>query len=254
MVAPVFCSHYVLPMSAALPDPAASVPAARLSGPAEEEKAVRCRSRVSRWLREMVGIGAKLVERIGRLDASRRAYPDTPRTVDLAVVGALVARAMRWTRALQARFAAERRARAAALRQKRGHERAKPPDGELAELARLFREIRSEILGAPAPAEKPAPDDCIDGKETAEVVGQICADLGVAATLMRGARFARRIEAIAAKAQALLGGPDEAWKAPPIPKPQDDPTDEHTASLLAEARLLLVPVADCAPALVPDTG
>ncbi len=235
-------------MSAALPDPAASDPAACLAGLAGEGQG-RFRSRVSRWLGEMVGIGARLMERVGRLDASRRAHPETPRTVDLTVVGALVARAMRWTRALQARFAAERKARAALRRQKHGRKRAEPPDAEVAELSRLFREIRRELTEAPAPAEKPAPDDCIDGKETAEVVGQICADLGVAATLMRSARFARRIEAIAAKAQALLGGPDEPWKAPPIPPPQDNPTDEYMASLYAAAK----PMADCAPP-VPDTG
>ncbi len=240
-------------MSAALPDPAASDPAACLAGLAGEGQG-RFRSRVSRWLGEMVGIGARLMERVGRLDASRRAHPETPRTVDLTVVGALVARAMRWTRALQARFAAERKARAALRRQKHGRKRAEPPDAEVAELSRLFREIRRELTEAPAPAEKPAPDDCIDGKETAEVVGQICADLGVAATLMRSARFARRIEAIAAKAQALLGGPDEAWKAPPIPQLVGHPTGEYAASPQADARLLLAAVADRAPAPVPDTG
>jgi hypothetical protein len=202
----------------------------------------------------MASMGAKLMERIGRLDASRRGFPDAPRTVDLTMVGALVARAMRWARALQARLAAERKARAALRRQKRGSKRAEPMDGRLAELAAMLRDIRRELAELEPPAEKPEPDDCIDGKETAEVVGQICADLGVAATLMRSARFARRIEAIAAKAQALLGGPDEAWKAPPIPQLVGHPTEEYAASPQADALLLLTAVADRAPASVSDTG
>jgi hypothetical protein len=206
----------------------------------------------------MAGIGARLVKRIGRLDEARRAFPDAPRVVDLAVVGTLVARAMRWARALQARFAAEKKARAALARQKRVRKRAERWDGELAELAGMLREIRREVAEMAPPAEKPEPDDCIDGKETAEVIGQICADLGVAATLMCSEKMARRIEAIAAKAHALLGGPDEPWKAPPIPKPLRIPTDEHAESPEAVAGRMLAHLMDASapppPTHAPDTG
>ena len=247
-------------MSAAHLDTAASAPAATPSGLAGESQVARGRSRLRRWLGEMADIGANLMENIGRIAAFRRTNPAIPPGVDLGVVGALVARAMRWSRALQARFAAEKKARAAqepATRDRlqpatRDSRQAGPLDGALAGIEGMLRGIRRELEPAAAPVEKPEPDDCIDGKATAEVVGQICADLGIAATLMRGARAARQIEAIAAKARALLGGPEEPWTAPPIPPPRDSASDEHMASLQDVARQMLAPVATPVP--VPDTG
>jgi hypothetical protein len=87
-----------------------------------------------------------------------------------------------------------------------------------------------------APAdEAPLPPVCIKGKPTAEVVGQICADLDAAATLLNNDEAAGQIAAIAAAARALLGAPAETWtKLPPPDLPEGaagaaEPAATHAA-------------------------
>jgi hypothetical protein len=245
-------------MTAAQPDIAASDPQTRPSRPAGQDATdararLRVGRRVGRWLGQLVDIAEGLVGRMRSIAASQREDPAARPAIDLDLGSSLLARAMRWTRALRARLAAEAEdARAAMKREniwREPPERLNDWDEGGDDLDWVDATLRRLSLRRQAPAETaaepPAADDCIDGKPVAEVVAQICADLGVAATLLRGAEAAQRIAAIAAEAHALLGGP-EAWTPPPIPAAEQRSAAEPAAS--AQAAPMPTPV----PA--PDTG
>ncbi len=125
----------------------------------------------------------------------------------------LVQRALRWTRALQARLAAEARAK---------------KTGRSAEAEGLDRLARR--MGRPdwyKPASKPrkrAPDigigpranDCILGLTTAEVAAHICADLAHGVTLLGNSKALGIVVAIAKDVREMLGGSDELWQPRPV--------------------------------------
>src|SRR5271165_4609323 len=101
--------------AAAAQDTAASEPQARPANPSGQgAREARCRRRLGRWLGWLAGIGTTLAARISLIAKHRAHSPDPapgsaphPVRVDLTLAWALVARAMRWTRALQARLAPE---------------------------------------------------------------------------------------------------------------------------------------------------
>jgi hypothetical protein len=204
-----------------------------------------------RWLVRLARIAGTLGDRMNRTAASRRADPTAARSVDLDMGWALVTRAIRWTVALQVRFLAECKAAAKIVLAARF--------GATAKAASKTRESRQDAA-APAPVRrKPGagaaagampPDRCIAGKSLAEVVAQICADLGVAATLLEGRPEAAEIAAIAAAARAFLGGPDETWTARPLPRASlpavRPPAMREAAPAVAAAALVAV--------TAPDTG
>jgi hypothetical protein len=204
---------------------------------------------VGRWLGQLADIGVAVLERMTYIAGHRRSEgvaafavpePGTGR-VDLNLVWSLVARAMRWTSALRARLAAEAKAAKAALpARSRSSDR---PDGD--DGADWNENLLSLRRAAPGQKPEPESEDCILDKPTAEVVGQICADLDAAAMLMRGRLWAGQIAAIAAAARALLGGPDEAWTPLPVAGMPDRVADE--------AEVVPRQVA-ATPAPAPDTG
>jgi hypothetical protein len=193
--------------------------------------------------------------------ASRREEPTEPpvkRAIDLDLGWGLLERAMRWTRALRVRLAAEAEDARATIRRetvwRERPERLNDWDEHGDDLdwvdARVRRLRLRRLAQAEAALEAPAPDDVIDdgidGRPVAEVVAHICVDLGVAATLLCGAEAAQQIAAIAAEAHALLGGP-EAW-TPPIPQLGQRAAAEPAVAEQAEEE----PVPEPVPA--PDTG
>jgi hypothetical protein len=159
------------------------------------------RARLTWWLRQLTGIGAGL----GNAVNNRARAPAAAGGVQLRLAWALVARAMQWTRALEARLAAEAR------------QATRKPLGALGRLTRLAaradrdREMDDwdadpEAARWPktAPERKPAPYHCIRGQTDAQVVMQICADLHEAAMLLGEDAPARRIEEIFDAASRVL--------------------------------------------------
>jgi hypothetical protein len=128
-------------------------------------------------------------------------------SVDIDRPRHLVARAMRWTRALQARLMAEAAA-AAAGKAKAGID----PKERLPDRAEMLSDPPEWLDDDPdwttfraARARKPEPDDCIEGKPDAEVVGQICADLAAAAMLLGASEAVRLVAAITDETRSPLG-------------------------------------------------
>jgi hypothetical protein len=211
-------------MSDPLPGTATPTPPLQPPVPAGKpalDPAAQARRRVGRWLRYLSDIGAVLTTSLRDLARRRfEAGDDEPEDgvasdgksagIDLGLGRALIHRALRWIAALQDRFTAEARATKAS---KSPIERLLDPSG--LDLEAAFRQLQA--------AERPKPiryppmrrDDCIDGKPTAEVVAQICADLDAAAEMMSEDRARRRIAAIADAARAFLGEPEAALLPPP---------------------------------------
>ena len=216
-------------------DAAVSDPRSRPLGPTGQLGRQLGRWQLGRWLARLGDIGVALVVRMGGIAAQRPAHgaAETVR-VDLELAWSLVARAIRWTRALRARLAAEAVAAKAAMDADDGRFLDRP---ERLDDGSVWNENRTAHRAAPA--GRPEPDDCIDGKPVADVVGQICADLGAAATLLGDAEAARQIAAIAAAARALLGDPAGAAAAA-VPGTRDRAPGE------AEPAAMPVPA--------PDTG
>jgi hypothetical protein len=185
---------------------------------------------------QLTDIAVTLGRRMSRLDAYRAATPAVPATVDVNLGWHLVTRAMRWMTALGMRLRAEHKAALAAA---------------VATPRQTGRDVRDET--ATRSARKPAPglrigrETCIDGKPAAEVIGQICADLTQAATLLQSPSLARQIAEIAAAARALLGGPDAAW----TPRPMIRRGCRVAATTIAKAAAMLSAVT---PVVAPDTG
>jgi hypothetical protein len=254
-------------MTAAHLDAAASVPRARSSRPAgTATDAAGVRRRLKRWLGQLADMGVQLAIRVRDCRANRRAQDGAagtpapmaagPGRIDLTLARDLVARALRWTGALCDRLAAEVAAAKAALKLEN---RAREPAERLDDWTERDDDaswIDSTLRRMRPPAEAPAPDPCIDGLPTGEVVEQICIDLGIVAVLFRSAALGEQIAAVAAEAHALLGGAGQPWTAPPIPPAEHPAADEQQAKWQNIGRQILAaviaPVA--APVAVPDTG
>jgi hypothetical protein len=166
-------------------------------------------------LLRLADIKKTLLDRARSVAASLPADHEAAGTTDLDLAWSLLARAMRWMRALHTRLDDEAEAaKLAAPKPKR------PPAVRLDWGDNLGL---GGNWGRPArktaPAGQAAADDCIDGTPTVAVVAQICADLGAAATAL-GRDMPPQIAAIAEAARALLGGVAEGWTALPIVRPR----------------------------------
>jgi hypothetical protein len=263
-------------MTAAHKDATASDPQAEPPRPAGQDGAdararLRVVRRVGRWLGRLGDVAVGMVDRMRSVVAYRREDPTMKRTIDLDLGWGLLARAMRWTRALRVRLKAEAEAAKAALKLVNAW-RERPEQlndwderggDDLDWVDNTFRRLRLRRLAAAempaeAGAEAGAPDDCIDGLPTGEVVEQICNDLGIAAVLLRSDLLGQQIAAVAAEAHALLGGAGPPWTAPPIPPARHPAANEQRAKWQAIARHFLAAVGApaSAPAAVaaPDSG
>jgi hypothetical protein len=172
--------------------------------------------KLGQWLRSLLHAGLVLVMDM-RFVTDPRSHEGAAGEVDRVCANHrlawdLVTRAIRWARALQARLAAEARAERTGL---------SPEAAGLEQAARLLArpdwygpaKKRKRVEGA---AMRPRADDCIAGMAVAEVVGQICADLSTAATLLGKSRALRIIVAITEAARAMLGGPAAVWEGRPM--------------------------------------
>jgi hypothetical protein len=157
------------------------------------------------WLWQLGEIGVRVVESVTALSVHRRKNPAPNGRFEVDLARRLVVRAMRWVEALRIRLAAEAKAA-------RGPKERRVSDYDAPEalLPGRPRPKRWE------PAYKAEADDGIGNRPAAEVVAQICADLGTASTILRMPRAAAQIAEIAAAARALLGGPEEAWTPMPV--------------------------------------
>ncbi len=204
-------------MSAALLDaPASAPPPSCPIGPARAE-AARGLGRVRRWLWRLADIKKTLLDRARAIEAaqSAEAEAEAAGAVDLILAWSLLARAMRWMRALHARLDDEVEASRIAAPPAKRKAAARLDLGDDVGLGGASnRSVRRPSQASPAVA-----DDCIEGTPTGAVVAQICADLGAAATAL-GRSIPPQIAAIAEAARALLGEPAEEWTALPIVRPQ----------------------------------
>ena len=172
--------------------------------------------RLGEWLRGLLQVGLVLVMEM-RFFADPRSQEGDAGAADRvcashSLAWDLVARAIRWTRALQARLAAEARAERTGI---------SPETERLERAERLFErpewyEPSKTRVRAEDPSIRPRADDCIAGMATAEVVGHICADLTAAATLLAKSKALRIVVSIAEAARAILGGLDDWWQARPL--------------------------------------
>lgn len=196
-------------MTATSPDMPASDPQAEPSRPEGQTKG----GRLGQWLRTLLHVGLVLVMDM-RFVADPRSHDGATGDANTACASHshawdLVARAIKWARALQARLAAEARTERTGV---------SPEAERLERAARLLArpdwykaaKRRKRVEGA---AMRPRADDCIAGMAVAEVVGQICADLTAAATLLGKSKALRIIVAVADAARAMLGGTAAAWQA-----------------------------------------
>jgi hypothetical protein len=231
-------------MSRSSLDVAASAPRScpAFAGEQAEIGAAGRREQVLLWLRGLAGIGRALAAQLSVVGLRQSQEPSIAH-VDLNVAWLLLARAMRWTRALQARLGAA--ARAANARIEPVGRRLDPP---------AANENASSKGKA---ARQPEPDDGvgrIDGKPTVEIVEQICADLGAVGTLLGIADAERQLAMVAAQARAMLLGDGAQGggvqtSAPPVvsgarhgaPMEPDKPEVVTTAAAVTQLR-------------VPDTG
>jgi hypothetical protein len=206
---------------------------------AKVDPGARARRRVGRWLRQLGDIGAALATHMRDIAPWRRTDVRAEAGgVDLELGWELVRRAMRWITALQLRLAAETKAARAGVEPEE-----RLDDAEDWDIGRLGRRLREADLPRPIRLREPCPDDCIDGKPTAEVVEQICADLAAVATLLGMTEAGRQIEAIAVATRASLGEAEGAL----LPAP-DVPGRAPGGPPLAAMS------GDAPPTVTPDTG
>jgi hypothetical protein len=176
---------------------------------AKPDPAARGRRLVGRWLRELTGIGVKIAAGITELARWRRVTGTGEAVpIDINLGWVLVRRAMHWMAALRTRLDAENAA--AKIGIDPPEQVIDPSDSDVDQAVKRLR-----AAAVPKPAREPAEGHdvsrnlgravSIEGMSAADVVAQICADLGAAATLLSEADARRQIEAIAAAAQALLG-------------------------------------------------
>jgi hypothetical protein len=195
--------------------------------------------RIRQWLGQLGEISARVMEGVTVLSNYRRRNPTSDGCVEVDLAHRLVVRAMRWIEALRARLAAEAQA-ARGMREPRYRDY-DPPHKP------VVRHRRPKVW---KPTYAVQPDHGIGDRPAAEVVAQICADLGTAAKITHSPRSAARIAEIAAAARALLGGPDEAW-TPMMPAvlPSASP-----APLLAGGAVVAFVPTIVPPQPAPDSG
>jgi hypothetical protein len=193
-------------MSRSSPDIAASAQQSHpaFAGGQAPTSAAGRRERILLWLRGLAGIGRALAAQVSVVGL-RQSQDPAIACVDLNLAWLLLARAMRWTRALRARLAAD--ARAANVRAE--------PVVRLVDPPAVNENVPSKAKAAP----QPEPDDGVggfDGKPTVEIVEQICADLGAVGTLLGITDAERHLAQVAAQARGLLLGDGAQASAPPL--------------------------------------
>jgi hypothetical protein len=172
--------------------------------------------KLGQWLKSLVFICVTLVVDM-RFVTDPRAQSEDPVETDRMcakhrLAWDLVARAMRWARALQARLAGEARAERTGISMQ---------SERLERVARLLArpgwyKPTKRRPRAPDTSIRPRADDCIAGLPVAEVMGHICADLTTAATLLATSKALVIVVRIAQEARAMLGGSDDVWEAKPM--------------------------------------
>jgi hypothetical protein len=197
-----------------------------------------------RWVSRMDAVGTVLMVAVQRI-RHRRAAGDTadeaPARHDVDRAWALLRETLRWTRVLLLRLWDDIEAEKAALMQ--------APEVETAAIETL--EALAAELGSTEPVRatqraqrEPDPDRAIKCKSVTEIVEQICADLGAAATLLGETDLAREVVEIAQAVRALLDGA-VGVEAEPAPA-----TGVRPAVGVGPAML---PAADT-PVRAPDSG
>ncbi len=203
-------------MSGPNPDMPSSDPQSEPSGPEGGARG----GKLGQWLKSLICLGMILITDMRFVTDPRSQEGEAPEVDRIcaqhSLAWDLVARAMRWARALQARLAAEARAEKTGM---------SPEAERLERQARLLArpdwyKPAKRRKRAPDTSIRPRADDCIAGMPVAEVMGHICADLTAAATLLAKSKALRIVLGIAEAARALLGGPDDWWQAQPVwPEP-----------------------------------
>jgi hypothetical protein len=189
------------------------------SDPQSESSSPEGRTRVvklGQWLKALVFAGLVLIMDMRHV-TDPRAQSEDPVVAERMcakhrLAWELVARAMRWARALQARLAAEARAERTGI---------SPENERLERVARLLARPDWYVptkgrKRAPDASIRPRADDCIAGLPVAEVMAHVFADVINAATLLAKSQVLGILVKIAEEARATLGGPTEVWEAPPV--------------------------------------
>jgi hypothetical protein len=195
--------------------------------------------RIRQWLWQLGEVGVRVLESVTALSVHRRKNPVPKGRFEVDLARRLVVRAMRWVEALRVRLAAEAKAA-------RGPKARRDSDFDAPEALLPGGRKRQRW----EPAYKAEADDGIGDRPAAEVVAQICADLGVAAEITRSPRAAAQIAEIAAAARALLGGPEEAWTPLPVVVRSSDLAAGEVEMEVAVAPVAMPP----SPSLAPDSG
>jgi hypothetical protein len=158
------------------------------------------RERLGLWLRRLTAIGVMLSGVIGERAERRPAAAVT--IAELRHAWSLVARALRWARALRARLVA-------------------PPAGKRPERlldAPDWHEKLNDWDDNPFAAKR-EPKDCIAGLSDEQVVGHICCDLHAAATVLGDVPAIRLVEQVVEAMQGWLLGEAALPEAPVAPPP-----------------------------------
>jgi len=172
--------------------------------------------KLGQWLKSMVFISLVLITDMRHATDPRTVEKEPAERDRLCarhqLAWDLVARAMRWARALQARLAAEARAERTGI---------SPEDERLERISRILARPdwyvpKKGRPRAPDLSIRPRADDCIAGLPVAEVFAHICVDLINATTLLTKSKPLGILVKIAQEARALLGGPAAVWDAPPV--------------------------------------
>jgi hypothetical protein len=172
---------------------------------------------IHRPLMRLIGrIGAvgsvlmETVQRIRRRRAGGDAADDAPPRHDVDRAWELVGETIRWMRVLMVRLTGNIVAAKAALLQAEAAARGgiEPPETAAAE-ADPGKPVRDKKRGP----REPDPDRAIRRKSIAQILEQVCADLGAVAALLGDTEAAREVATIVGALRALLDGAVEVVAA-----------------------------------------
>ncbi len=242
------------------------------------------RWRVMGWLERLAGVGTALLEMANAGAGAATEAPGSateapgsattaPGAAERNLARALVARAMRWTYALNDRLVLEGFAAVAALRtnlrafvsgrreRPAGPRSRRSPRPRPTPVFHRYDWVDGVLWvdGVPLPSReerrRPArrrPHRCIKGRSVIEIVAQICRDLDGAARLLESAAAGRCIGEIAEAARALLGDPAEGWQPEQLPKPLPEPAAKPLAQSAAGSVAQMGAAGYGRPAVVPS--
>jgi hypothetical protein len=197
---------------------------------------IRCVNR----LNQIGGALSTVVLRIRQRRPAGAAVEAAPPAEDVERAWDLLGRTIRWARVLLMRISAELEAETTVLKAMIAAEQATDPTAAVS----AAPEASEPAAARPRRARAPDPDRGIKRKTVAEIVEQICADMGAAATLLGETEAAREVAAIAAAMRALLNGAGDGVSAavsPPGPGPGVSAAGSGPAMLPAAAGPLRAP-------------